>query len=287
MSVNNFIDTIKATVIKTKSSLCVGLDPEFEKIPDICKKSTEPYFEFNKKIIDATNKYVSFYKPQFAHYAAFGKELELEKTIKYIKSKYPEILVILDTKRGDIGNTAKYYALEAFNRYEADAVTVNPYMGLDSIKPFTEFKNKGVFVLCKTSNASSIDFQNLDVSIPNTSNAKKLYLLLANKAKEEWNQNQNIGLVVGATFTEDMAKIREISGASIPFLIPGIGAQGGDLESTLSASYSGPGSVIISSSRGIIHSDTGDNFDAAAKEEAKKLCENINKICSAGYNSKS
>lgn len=266
-----FLEKVSWTIKKRNSSLCIGLDPEGDKIPAICKSSLEPYFEFNKRIIDATHDCVSFYKPQVAHYSAVRKEHELEKTIAYIKSRYPEIIVILDSKRGDIGNTALYYAQEAFERYQADAVTVNPYMGYDSVKPFVEYSDKGVFVLCKTSNPHSADIQNIK-----DNNGEYVYSVVAKKCEEEWNELKNIGLVVGATYTKEMSYIRQSSGPQIPFLIPGIGAQGGDLAAVIKASYSGYGSIIINSSRGIIYADSSEKFDEVVRIEAKKLSDQIN-----------
>jgi orotidine-5'-phosphate decarboxylase len=254
---------------RLKNSLvCVGLDPELEKLPEEFKKSPSPLLDFNKRIIDATADLVSCYKPQFAHYAAYGKEKELEASIEYIKTIYPGIPVILDAKRGDIGNTARYYAMEAFERYKADAITLNPYLGFDAIEPFLAWKDKGLIILCKTSNQGSSMLQ--DISAPD----EKLYLKVAAHV-QSWSDQGDFLLVVGATYPSIMKEIRDAV-PSLPFLVPGIGAQGGDLPGTLEAGTAHNGTLIISSSRGIIHSSNCEKFDTRAREAAQKLRNQIN-----------
>ena len=209
---------------------------------------------------------VCAFKPQFAYFASQRAEAQLEKLIKHLKDKYPHIPVILDSKRGDIGSTADHYALEAFDRYGADAVTVNPYMGFDTIEPYLKHEGKGVIVLCRTSNPGGSDLQFLNVA----PNGEPLYLHVAKLAAQEWNRSEQISLVVGATFPEEIAKVRAIVG-DMPLLIPGIGAQGGDIDATVSAGkVSGkPGTgMIINSSRAILYASSGPDFAQAARAAA-------------------
>ena len=268
----NFIEKLELAQHKNNSLLCVGLDPVLERIPDLCRQSAEPFFAFNRALIDATADLVCAYKPQIAHYAACGVEAELLSTISYVRENYPHIPVILDAKRGDIGSTAEKYALEAFERYQADAVTVNPYLGGDSLEPFLNYAEKGVVILCRTSNPGGGDLQGLEIG------GEALYLKLARLAATSWNKNQNILLVVGATWPDELAKVRKIVG-EIPLLVPGIGAQGGDLEAVLKAGLDGEGrGLVINSSRGIIYASSGDDFAAAARRASLELRDAIN-VC--------
>jgi orotidine-5'-phosphate decarboxylase len=229
-----------------------------------------PIFEFNKDIIDFTHDLVCAYKPQIAYYSAFGAEHELELTIEYILKKYPAIPVILDAKRGDIGATAKMYAMEAFDRYRADAVTVNPYMGGDTLTPFIDRKDKGVIILCRTSNPGAIDVQDIE------SNHEKIYRIIARRASNEWNYNNNIMLVVGATYPAELAEIRAIVG-DIPLLVPGIGAQGGDVEKAVKNGITPDKTgMIINSSRGIIFAGSGRDYTNAVRIAAITLRDEIN-----------
>ncbi len=261
-----FLQKLNNVIKKNKSLLCVGLDPDLEKFPLVFLKKKNPVFEFNKSIIDSTYDLVCCYKPQFAFYASQGLSgiKALIQTIKYIHFRYPEVPVILDAKRGDIESTAKQYTKEVFDIYSADAVTVNPYLGLDSLKPFLEKKDKGIIVLTRTSNLSASDFQDLKInSIP-------LYVKVA-KEVVSWNKIYgNCLMVVGATWPEQLREVRKIA-PKMFFLIPGIGAQGGDLKETLNAGLTKDKSgLIISSSRGII-------FAGNPRKEALKLREEINK----------
>ena len=267
----NFIDTIEASWEKKNSLLCVGLDSDLEKIPSYLLKRDKPLFEFNKDIVDATADLVCAYKPQIAFYAASRSEDELEMTIEYIHDRYPEIPVILDAKRGDIGSTAKMYAKEVFDRYKADAVTVNPYMGFDTLTPFLEREERGVIILCRTSNPGAKDIQDLEI------NGKKLYQIVATMAVNRWNYNSNVLLVVGATYPRELNEIRSIVG-EIPFLVPGIGAQGGDVESAVINGKNAKGTgMIINSSRGIIYASDGKDFAMAARNAAIQLRDEINR----------
>ena len=265
-----FADKLLEITRKRDSLLCIGLDTDPGKIPDKLRREEDPVFSFNKEIIDSTGDFAAAYKINTAFYEAMGERgwTSLEKTISYIPDT---ILKIADVKRGDIGNTAKKYAEAFLSNIECDAVTVSPYLGFDSVKPFLEYSNKGVFILCLTSNESSKDFQKLSVE------GKPLYHIVAEKVME-WNTGGNCGLVVGATHPDELESVRNIA-PDIPFLIPGIGAQGGDLEKTI---YSGTNEngemVLINSSRGIIYNSRGDDFAEAARKAAEELRNEINRL---------
>jgi orotidine-5'-phosphate decarboxylase len=267
-----FIERL-ARAWKTNDSLvCVGLDPDPSRFPKSIDALDEPILEFNKAIIDATHDLVCAYKPQIAHYSAQSSEMELESTISYIKSNYPEIPVILDAKRGDIGSTAEMYAAEAFERYAADAVTVNPYLGFDSFQPFLNYKDRGVILLCRTSNAGAADLQDLLVD------GAPLYEKVATLAAQKWNTHGNCLLVVGATWPEQMAKIRSIVG-DMPLLVPGVGTQGGDVEKLVKAGQTRSGTgLIISSSRAVLYASDGEDFADAARSETIKLRDSVNQF---------
>ena len=250
----NFKEKLAKIVNKNNSLLCIGLDIDKYKIPaHLFKKSKTPYLEFNKSIIDSTKNLVCAYKLNMAFYEVFGKncfEL-LKQTISYIPN---DIIIILDGKRNDIGNTAKMYAKSLFETLNADAVTVNPYLGKDGVIPFLDYKDKCSFILCRTSNPSAVDFQNLIVS------KTPLYELVAGKIKE-WNNFGNCGAVVGATYQNELKIIREILGEEIPILIPGVGAQGGDVEKTVKYGTNKDGELaIINSSRAIIYAAKNESF---------------------------
>lgn len=266
----DFREKLSNIVHENESLVCVGLDIDKEKMPkflfDSCK---QPYFEFNKSIIDATKDIVCAYKLNMAFYEVFGKEgFELlEKTIKHIPK---EIIVIIDGKRNDIGNTAKKYAQSLFETYKADAVTVNPYLGIDGVKPFLEYKDKCSFILCRTSNPSAVDFQDLKIQ------GKPLYQIIAEKIKE-WNKIGCCGAVVGATYPDELKTIRSIIGDDIPLLIPGIGKQGGDVGKTIKyGTNSKHEMAIINSSREIIFASDKEDFAERAGEKAETLHKEIN-----------
>jgi orotidine-5'-phosphate decarboxylase len=266
-----FIDKLKHAWARCDSLLCVGLDPAIHRVPEHIRNDKNPIFGFNKAIIDATADYVCAFKPQVAYYAAARAEAALEQTISYIRDAYPHIPVILDAKRGDIGATAGMYAREAFDRYGADAVTVNPYMGGDTLEAFLERDDKGVIILCRTSNRGGADFQNLE------SNGKRLYQRVAEKAANEWNANGNVMLVVGATYPEELGNVRAIVG-DMPLLVPGIGAQGGDVAQCVTTGKTTDGTgMVVNSSRGIIYAGEGGGFAEAAGAAARALRENINR----------
>lgn len=267
----NFIKAIQASWKSSNSCVCVGLDPDFKKLPAHIREMEEPIFEFNKAIIDATGDLVCAYKPQIAYYAPLRAEGQLEKTIEYIHKNLPGIPVILDAKRGDIGSTADMYAKEAFDRYQADAVTVNPYMGGDTLDPFLKYKDKGVIILCRTSNPGARDIQDL------VCGGEKVYRIIAQKASGDWNYNGNVALVVGATYPDELKEVRTTVG-DMPLLVPGIGAQGGDVEKAVTNGRDGNGAgMIINSSRGIIYAGSGVDFAEAARTAAVELRDEINK----------
>lgn len=265
-SSNTFTQQLQSAWASQGSMLCVGFDPDPQRLPDAFKGKPEGIFEFCREIADATADLVCAFKPQFAYFASQRAEAQLEKLAGYLKDKYPHIPVILDSKRGDIGSTADHYALEAFERYGADAVTVNPYMGFDTIEPYLKHAGKGVIVLCRTSNPGGSDLQFLNVA----PNGEPLYLHVAKLAAQQWNASGQISLVVGATFPEEIAKVRSIVG-DMPLLIPGIGAQGGDIDATVKAgsisNHPGTG-MMINSSRAILYASSGNDFAEAARKVA-------------------
>ena len=263
---NTFNQQLQSAWASQGSMLCVGFDPDPKRLPQSLQGKPEGIFEFCREIADATADLVCAFKPQFAYFASQRAEAQLEKLIGYLKDKYPNIPVILDSKRGDIGSTADHYALEAFERYGADAVTVNPYMGFDTIEPYLKHAGKGVIVLCRTSNPGGSDLQFLNVN-----SGDPLYLHVAKLASQKWNSSGQISLVVGATFPEEIAKVRAIVG-DMPLLIPGIGAQGGDIDATVKAGciLGAPGTgMIINSSRAILYASSGSDFAEAARAVAQ------------------
>ena len=221
-----FSERLALAYAAADSLVCVGLDPDLSRLPDDLRSDDEPLFAFNRRIVDATRDLCAAYKPQIAFYSALGKEDELAASIRYIRERAPAALVILDAKRGDIGNTAEAYAREAFERYDADAVTVNPYMGEDAVLPFLARPERGAVILCRTSNPGGHDFQDLVID------GLPLYRRVAQRAATRWNRHGNLMLVVGATRPQEMAELRRAH-PELPFLVPGIGAQGGDLDGTL------------------------------------------------------
>ena len=267
---SRFIEQLQQAWDSNNSLVCVGLDPEIERFPAQVLDQPSPVFQFNKAIIDATADLVCAYKPQFAHYAAYEAEDQLERTIDYIQSTYPGIPVILDSKRGDVGNTAERYAIEAFERYHADAVTVNPYLGGDSLEPFLKYEDKGVIVLCRTSNPGAGELQDLQIG------DRRLFHTVADLAARRWNTRGNCMLVVGATYPRELAEVREITG-NMPFLVPGVGAQGGDVAQAVQNGQTAAGSgLVISSSRSILYASAGEDFASAARAATEKLRDQVN-----------
>jgi orotidine-5'-phosphate decarboxylase len=267
----SFIERLREVWQAHDSLVCVGLDPEVERFPRHIAAMPAPIFEFNRAIIDATADLVCAYKPQFAHYAARGAEDQLARTIEHIKKNHPQVQVVLDVKRGDIGSTAERYATEAFVRYGADAATVNPYLGTDSLEPFLRHADKGVIVLCRTSNPGGRELQEL--MAPDT----PLYQVVARLAAARWNSRGNCLLVVGATHPAELAEVRALVG-DMPLLVPGVGAQGGDVAQAVRCGQTAAGTgLLISSSRAILYASQGEDFAAAARKATAVLREEINK----------
>jgi orotidine-5'-phosphate decarboxylase len=267
-----FLTQLAASWARNDSLVCVGLDPEIERFPQQIAEQPSPIYQFNKAIIDATADLVCAYKPQFAHYAAYEAEDQLQRTIEYIHRIYPDVPVILDSKRGDIGSTAERYAIEAFERYGADAVTVNPYLGGDSLEPFLRREERGVVVLCRTSNPGATDLQDMQVG----DGGRRLYHAVAELTATRWNTHGNCMLVVGATYPKEIAEIRQIVG-EMPLLVPGVGAQGGDVAQVVLNGQTAAGTgLVVSSSRGIIYASAGDDFASAARAAALSLRDQIN-----------
>jgi len=269
----NFQTKLNTTIKKNNSLLCIGLDPEIEKLPKHLLKKADPVFEFNKSIIDKTEDLVCTYKPNIAFYEAYGLTglASLKKTIDYIHSKYKEIPIILDAKRADIGNTAKMYAKAVFEYWNVDSITLNPYLGFDAIEPFLEYKNKGIIVLCRTSNPSASNFQDLKI------NGKKLFVKVAEEVIK-WNKKyRNCLIVIGSTWPEEMKIIRRMA-EDMFFLVPGTGTQGGDLKKTLESGLTKDKSgLIINVSRGIIYASNRKDFAEKARQKAIEIRDEINK----------
>ncbi len=269
-----FLTKLDAMVTKNNSLLCIGLDPNIEMLPDHLKNDSDAYFTFNKAIIDATANLVCAFKPNSAFYESRGVEgiRQLKQTCDYINEKYPEIPIILDFKRGDIGSTNDQYSKFAFDYLGVDAITIQPYMGREAVGPFLDRKDKGIIILVRTSNPGSGELQDID------SNGKKLYLQLAENIITEWNSNNNCLMVVGATYPQELAEIRQAVGDEIVFLVPGIGAQGGDVESTVKSGVNSNGrGIIVNSARDIIYASNGQDFADAAKNRATQVRDEINK----------
>jgi orotidine-5'-phosphate decarboxylase len=264
-----FSERLRQAHAAADSLVCVGLDPDPTRLPDDLRDEPQPLLAFNRRIVDATCDLCAAYKPQIAFYSALGKEPELAASIRYIRERAPQALIILDAKRGDIGNTAEAYAREAFDRYDADAVTVNPYMGEDAVLPFLARPERGAILLCRTSNPGGHDFQDLVID------GLPLYRRVAQRAASRWNSQGNLMLVVGATRPQELAELRRAH-PEISFLVPGIGAQGGDLEATLAAGLDANGQgLLVSSSRAIIYAGGGSS--AAIRAAAQDLHGAINR----------
>lgn len=257
----SFIDQLETRWNSANTRVCVGLDPNPSKLPP----HVRDVLEFCKKIVRATAPFVCAFKPQVAYFSALGYEDELAELISWIHENFVGIPIILDAKRGDIGSTAELYAKEAFERYKADAVTLNPYLGEESIRPFLDYDGKGIFLLCRTSNKGSSWLQ----SYPNE---EPIYLRVAKKAADIAKKH-NVMLVVGATYPEDLMRVRSLVG-DMPILVPGIGAQGGDLQATIA---NGGNRLILNSSRGIIYAGASENFEEEVAAAARALRDNIEK----------
>ncbi|MEO8161698.1 MAG: orotidine-5'-phosphate decarboxylase [Arenimonas sp.] len=266
----SFLDDVRRRWSEANSLVCVGLDPEPSKFPAHLRQDPDAVFAFCRGIVDATADLAACFKPQIAHFAALGAELSLQRLIKHVHAEHPGVPVILDAKRGDIGSTAQHYAAEAFDRYCADAVTLSPYLGRDSAQPFLDRAEKGVVLLCRTSNPGAQDFQDLDCG------GAPLYQRVAETIARDWNGNGNCLLVTGATWPQELAAVRALVG-DMPLLVPGIGAQGGDVEAVLkNGKTADGGGLLVSSSRAILYAGNGPDYADAARAAAQALRDEIN-----------
>jgi orotidine-5'-phosphate decarboxylase len=265
-----FLEQLQGAERQNGSLLCVGLDPEPNKFPAGMKGDASKIYDFCAQIVDATSDLAISFKPQIAYFAAHRAEDQLEKLMAHMRRNAPHVPVILDAKRGDIGATADQYAIEAFERYGADAVTLSPVMGFDSVQPYLKHHGKGAFLLCRTSNPGGDDLQNQRLA--SVEGQPLLYEHIAKLAQGPWNLNGQLGLVVGATYPAEIERVRSLA-PTLPLLIPGVGAQGGDAVATIKAGYrqshgATTGAVIVSSSRAILYASSGDDFAQAARQEA-------------------
>ncbi len=259
---------LRAAEQKHASLLCVGLDPDPDKFPQPWRGDASKIFEFCAKIVDATHDLVLAFKPQIAYFAAHGAEAQLERLMAHMRQVAPDVPVILDAKRGDIGATAEQYAREVFVRYGADAVTLSPFMGSDSIEPYLRYDGKGLFLLCRTSNPGGDDLQNLALQTSDGMPAERVYERIARLAQGPWNRDGRVGLVVGATYPEEIARVRAIA-PTVPLLIPGVGAQGGDAQATVRAGYRADAPIVVSSSRAVLYAGQRvEDFQALARAAA-------------------
>jgi orotidine-5'-phosphate decarboxylase len=274
-----FLEQLHAAHTANNSMLCVGLDPDPQRFPASLGQSPQRILDFCAAIVDATADLALAFKPQIAYFAAHGAESQLEALIRHIQKTAPQVPVILDAKRGDIGSTAEQYAIEAFERYGADAVTLSPFMGFDSVEPYLRRHGKGAFLLCRTSNKGGDDLQ--AQRLASVQGTPKLYEHIARQSQGAWNTNGQLGLVVGATYPQELAEVRAIA-PTLPLLIPGIGAQGGDASDTVRAAYKTnaqgqvTGHIVVSSSRAILYASAGADFASAAREEASRTRDALN-----------
>ena len=272
----NFIDSLRNRWSVVDSLVCVGLDPEPAKFPARFAADPDAIFGFCRDIVDATAEFACCFKPQIAHFAAHGAEDALRRLIAHIHDAHAGIPVILDAKRGDIGSTARHYAAEAFDRHGADALTANPYLGRDSLQPFLDRADRGVVILCRTSNPGAADLQDLPVH-GDDGTIRPLYQHVAERAAHDWNGNGNCALVVGATWPGQLREVRAIVG-DMPLLVPGVGAQGGDVAAVVKNAKTADGlGLAISSSRAILYASNGEDYAAAAAGAARALRDEINR----------
>jgi orotidine-5'-phosphate decarboxylase len=260
-----FIEMLQEAQRRNGSMLCVGLDPEPARFPAAMKDDASRIYDFCAAIVDATADLAIAFKPQIAYFAAHRAEFQLEHLIHHMRRAAPHVPVILDAKRGDIGSTAEQYAKEAFERYGADAVTLSPFMGFDSIQPYLKYQGKGAFLLCRTSNPGGDELQNQRLA--SIDGQPLLYEHVARLAQGPWNVNGQLGLVVGATYPAEIERVRQAA-PNVPLLIPGVGAQGGDAAATVAAGWRPDAPIVVNSSRAILYASSGDDFAAAARTEA-------------------
>ena len=260
-----FLDRLRGAGRSNGSMLCVGLDPEPSRFPGGLKGDPGRIYDFCARIVDATADLVIAFKPQIAYFAAHRAEDQLERLMDHMRRNAPHVPVILDAKRGDIGSTADQYAREAFERYGADAVTLSPFMGFDSVQPYLKSPDKGAFLLCRTSNPGGDDLQNQRLA--SVEGQPLLYEHVARLAQGPWNRNGQLGLVVGATYPAEIERVRHVA-PTVPLLIPGVGAQGGDAAATVKAGWRADALIVVNSSRAILYASSGDDFAEAARREA-------------------
>ncbi|TWO70959.1 orotidine-5'-phosphate decarboxylase [Caenimonas sedimenti] len=263
----NFIDMLRGAQQRNGSMLCVGLDPEPSRFPADLKNDASRIYEFCARICDATEDLVIAFKPQIAYFAAHRAEDQLERLMRHLRDNLPHVPVILDAKRGDIGSTAEQYAREVFERYGADAVTLSPFMGFDSVQPYLKYEGKGAFLLCRTSNPGGDDLQNQRLA--SVEGQPLLYEHVARLAQGPWNLNGQLGLVVGATYPAEIERVRAIA-PTVPLLIPGVGAQGGDAVATVRAGWRADAPIVVNSGRAIIYASDGEGYAEAARREARR-----------------
>ncbi|MFO1199054.1 MAG: orotidine-5'-phosphate decarboxylase [Burkholderiaceae bacterium] len=266
----SFVSSLRAAWRHSGSLLCVGLDPDPARLPRHLSGRPDAILEFCRAIADATAPYACAFKPQIAYFAACRAEDQLEALMAHLRERHPGVPVILDAKRGDIGSTAEQYAREVFERYRADAVTVSPYMGFDSIEPYLAYAGRGVILLCRTSNPGGGDLQALEVRAPDAAGGvERVYERVARLAAGPWNRGGELGLVVGATFPAELRRVRELA-ADLPLLVPGIGAQGGDVDASVDAGATADGTgMMVNSSRAILYASGDEHFARAAAEAAR------------------
>jgi len=262
-----FLEMLQDAQRRNDSMLCVGLDPEPRRFPAGLEGDGSRIFDFCARIVDATADLVIAFKPQIAYFAAHRAEQQLESLMSHIRRAAPGVPVILDAKRGDIGSTAEQYAIEAFERYGADAVTLSPFMGFDSVQPYLKHEGKGAFLLCRTSNPGGDDLQNQRLS--SVEGMPLLYEHVARLAQGPWNLNGQLGLVVGATYPAEIERVRALA-PTLPLLIPGVGAQGGDAAATVKAGWRADAPIVVNSSRAILYASRGEDFAQAARRAAQE-----------------
>ena len=271
-----FLDMLSAAERQNQSLLCVGLDPDPAKFPAHLRGDASRIYDFCAAIVEATADTVIAFKPQIAYFAAHRAEDQLERLMAHMRAVAPQVPVILDAKRGDIGSTAEQYAIEAFERYGADAVTLSPFMGFDSVQPYLKYEGKGAFLLCRTSNPGAGDLQDLVVT-GDDGTQRPLYQQVARTIARDWNGHGNCMLVVGATWPAQLREVRAIVG-EMPFLVPGVGAQGGDVQAVVENARTADGTgLVVSSSRAVLYASTGEDYADAAASAARTLRDEINR----------
>ncbi len=267
-----FLDKLRAAERANASMLCVGLDPDLSRFPAGVSRDAQGIYDFCARIVEATADLAMAFKPQIAYFAAHGAEAQLERLMDHMRATAPKVPIILDAKRGDIGSTAEQYAKEAFVRYRADAVTLSPFMGFDSVQPYLKYEGKGAFLLCRTSNPGGSDLQGQRLAdVPGN---PRVFEHIAHLANSTWNTNGQLGLVVGATYPQEIERVRALA-PTLPLLIPGVGAQGGDAAATVKAGWRGDAHgttapIIVNSSRSILYASAEGDYAEAARREAMR-----------------